>query len=108
VPGRPHELLAVLRELEGPIRAVYKAGPTGYWLMRARHRLGKFLLRRERYFPGPGRRQAAGRYDRSRASSRTTPAKAATSGEPSRARQASAIRSGSTSRSGTQARSGRA
>jgi AraC family transcriptional regulator of adaptative response / DNA-3-methyladenine glycosylase II len=42
------------------------------------------------------------------ASSRTTPAKAATSGDTSRSRQASAIRSGSTSAIGTQARSGRA
>jgi transposase len=127
VPGRPHELLACLRAIAPPLRAVYEAGPTGYGLvrraraeginvcvcapgrsdrrpgdrvktdkrdairlarrlaageltlvtvptveqeqlrdvvrcrediradlMRARHRLGKFLLRRERYFPGPG------------------------------------------------------
>jgi AraC family transcriptional regulator of adaptative response / DNA-3-methyladenine glycosylase II len=42
------------------------------------------------------------------ASSRTTAAKAATSGERSRSRQASAMRSGSTSASGTHTRSGRA
>jgi transposase len=127
LPGRPHEVIAFLRALEPPFRAVYEAGPTGYGLvrraraegidvcvcapgrsercrgdrvktdkrdairlarrlaagdltlvtvpaveqeqlrdlvrcrediradlMRARHRLGKFLLRRERYFPGPG------------------------------------------------------
>jgi transposase len=127
VAGRPHELLACLRAIAPPLRAVYEAGPTGYGLvrraraegidvcvcapgrserrpgdrvktdkrdaialarrlaagdltlvsvpaveqellrdlvrcrediradlMRARHRLGKFLLRRERYFPGPG------------------------------------------------------
>ena len=127
VVGRPMEVLDVLRELPGPLRAVYEAGPTGYglvrraraegiemavcspgnierrpgdriktdkrdairlarlfaagdlrfvWvpteaqeqlrdlvrcredlradLMRARHRLATFLLRRERYFPGPG------------------------------------------------------
>jgi AraC family transcriptional regulator of adaptative response / DNA-3-methyladenine glycosylase II len=42
------------------------------------------------------------------ATSRTIPAKAATSGDASRSRQASAIRSGSTSESGTQTRSGRA
>jgi transposase len=126
VNGRPMEVLDVLRELPGPVRAVYEAGPTGYglvrraraegiemtvcspgnierrpgdqiktdkrdairlarlfaagdlklvWipspeqeqlrdlvrcredlrsdLMRARHRLATFLLRRERYFPGP-------------------------------------------------------
>jgi Transposase len=131
VNGRPVEVLDVLRELPGPVRAVYEAGPTGYglvrraraqgvemavcspgnierrpgdriktdkrdairlarlfaagdlrlvWvpseeqeqlrdlvrcredlrsdLMRARHRLATFLLRRERYFPGP---VAAGR-----------------------------------------------
>ena len=129
VVGRPIEVLDVLRELPGPLRAVYEAGPTGYglvrraraegiemavcspgnierrpgdriktdkrdairlarlfaagdlrlvWvpseeheqlrdlvrcredlrsdLMRARHRLQTFLLRRERYFPGPGGR----------------------------------------------------
>ena len=129
VNGRPIEVLDVLRELAGPARAVYEAGPTGYglvrraraegiemvvcspgnierrpgdriktdkrdairlarllaagdlrlvWvpseeqerlrdlvrcredlradLMRARHRLATFLLRRERYFPGPGGR----------------------------------------------------
>jgi transposase len=129
VNGRPLEVLEVLRELPGPLRAVYEAGPTGYglvrraraegiemavcspgdierrpgdrikteerdairlarlfaagelrlvWipseeqeqlrdlvgcredlrsdLMRARHRLATFVLRRERYFPGPGGR----------------------------------------------------
>jgi transposase len=129
VNGHPIEVLDVLRELPGPVRAVYEAGPTGYglvrraraegiemavcspgnierrpgdriktdkrdairlarlfaagdlrlvWipseeqeqlrdlvrcredlradLMRARHRLATFLLRRERYFPGPGGR----------------------------------------------------
>jgi transposase len=129
VNGRPMEVLDVLRELPGPVRAVYEAGPTGYglvrraraegiemtvcspgnierrpgdqiktdkrdairlarlfaagdlklvWipspeqeqlrdlvrcredlrsdLMRARHRLATFLLRRERSFPGPGGR----------------------------------------------------
>src|SRR3954451_13969095 len=129
VNGRPIEVLDVLRELPGPARAVYEAGPTGYglvrraraegiemavcspgnidrrqggriktdkrdairlarllaagglrlvWvpseeqeqlrdlvrcredlradLMRARPRLATFLLRRERYFPGPGGR----------------------------------------------------
>ena len=129
VSGRPLEVLDVLRELPGPVRAVYEAGPTGYglvrraraegiemsvcspgnidrrpgdriktdkrdairlarlfaagdlrlvWipsveqeqlrdlvgcredlrsdLMRARHRLATFLVRRERYFPGPGGR----------------------------------------------------
>ena len=128
VPGRPHAVLEVLREIAAPMRAVYEAGPTGYglvrraraegldmvvcapsrgdraphdrvktdkrdairlarrlaageltlvWvpsveqeqlrdlvrcrediradLMRARHRLGKFLLRRERYFTGRDR-----------------------------------------------------
>jgi transposase len=127
VHGRPHELVAVLRDVHPPVRAVYEAGPTGYGLarraraeglavevcapghserrpgdrvktdkrdairlarllaageltlvcvpsveheqlrdvvrcredirqdlMRARHRLGKFLLRRECYFPAPG------------------------------------------------------
>lgn len=128
LPGRPHEVLAWLLELSGPVRAVYEAGPTGYGLarraravgidmqvcapgmiakapgdrvktdkrdalklarlhaagqlvlvrvpaleheqlrdlarcredvrgdlMRARHRIGKFLLRREIYFTGRGR-----------------------------------------------------
>jgi transposase len=127
VRGRPHELVALLREVVPPVRAVYEAGPTGYGLarraraegiavdvcapsngerrpgdriktdkrdairlarllaageltlvcvptveheqlrdvvrcredirqdlMRARHRLGKFLLRRECYYRGPG------------------------------------------------------
>jgi transposase len=126
VVGRPHELLAVLREIARPTRMVYEAGPTGYGLarrgraeglevavcapgktdrpasdrvktdkrdairlarllaagelvlvtvpsvereqlrdlvrcrediradlMRARHRIGKFLLRREIYYEGP-------------------------------------------------------
>jgi transposase len=126
VVGRPHELLAVLRDIPRPARMVYEAGPTGYGLarraraegiemtvcapgrtdrapsdriktdkrdavrlarrlaageltlvtvpsveherlrdlvrcredirgdlMRARHRLGKFLLRREIYYQGP-------------------------------------------------------
>ena len=34
VNGRPMEVLAVLRELRGPVRAVYEAGPTGYGLVR--------------------------------------------------------------------------
>ena len=34
LPGRPHEALAFLRELERPVRAVYEAGPTGYGLVR--------------------------------------------------------------------------
>ena len=128
IAGRPHELMAWLLELPGPVRAVYEAGPTGYGLarraraagvdmqvcapgmiakgpgdrvktdkrdalklarlhaagqlvlvhvpeleheqlrdlargredvrgdlMRARHRIGKFLLRREIYFPGRAR-----------------------------------------------------
>jgi transposase len=128
VGGRPHELLAWLRGIDAPMRAVYEAGPTGYGLarragaegldvrvcapghsdrrpadrvktdkrdairlarllaageltlvtvpspdherlrdlvrcredirqdlMRARHRLGKFLLRREIYFTGRAR-----------------------------------------------------
>lgn len=128
LPGRPHEVLAWLLELPGPVRAVYEAGPTGYGLarraraagidmqvcapgmiakaptdrvktdkrdalklarlhaagqlvlvhvpaleheqlrdlsrcredvrgdlMRARHRVGKFLLRREIYYTGRGR-----------------------------------------------------
>jgi transposase len=132
VNGRPMEVLDVLRELSGPVRAVYEAGPTGYglvrraraegiemavcspgnierrpgdriktdkrdairlarlfaagdlrlvWipseeqeqlrdlvrcredlradLMRARHRLATFLLRRERSFPGSGGRLCA-------------------------------------------------
>jgi hypothetical protein len=32
VNGRPLEVLDVLRELPGPVRAVYEAGPTGYRL----------------------------------------------------------------------------
>jgi transposase len=128
ISGRPEGVLAWLERLEGPYRAVYEAGPTGYGLarraqalglevavcapghvrrrpteriktdardalrlarllaagelalvrvpapaeeqlrdlvraredvrvdlMRARHRLSKFLLRRELVFPGPGR-----------------------------------------------------
>lgn len=128
IVGRPHETLEWLRGLEGPVRGVYEAGPTGYGLarraraagiemavcapgmiaraaadrvktdkrdalklarlhaagqlvlvhvpeleheqlrdlarcredvrgdlMRARHRIGKLLLRREIYFPGRGR-----------------------------------------------------
>lgn len=128
IMGRPDEVMDWLRELEGPVRAVYEAGPTGYGLarraraagiemavcapgmiargpgdrvktdkrdaiklarlhaagqlvlvhvprvdheqlrdlsrcredvrgdlMRARHRIGKLLLRREIYFPGRGR-----------------------------------------------------
>ena len=35
VNGRPMEVLAVLRELHAPVRAVYEAGPTGYGLQRA-------------------------------------------------------------------------
>ena len=34
VTGRPMEVLDVLRELPGPVRAVYEAGPTGYGLVR--------------------------------------------------------------------------
>ncbi|MBV8956198.1 MAG: transposase, partial [Solirubrobacterales bacterium] len=34
VVGRPHELLAVLREISRPARMVYEAGPTGYGLAR--------------------------------------------------------------------------
>ena len=34
VNGRPIEVLAVLRELRAPVRAVYEAGPTGYGLVR--------------------------------------------------------------------------
>jgi transposase len=34
VNGRPLEVLDVLRELPGPLRAVYEAGPTGYRLVR--------------------------------------------------------------------------
>jgi hypothetical protein len=34
VNGRPIEVLDVLRELPGPLRAVYEAGPTGYGLVR--------------------------------------------------------------------------
>ena len=34
VNGRPLEVLDVLRELPGPLRAVYEAGPTGYGLVR--------------------------------------------------------------------------
>jgi transposase len=34
VNGRPLEVLDVLRELPGPLRAVYAAGPTGYRLVR--------------------------------------------------------------------------
>lgn len=34
VMGRPHEVIAFLGELEGPVRAVYEAGPTGYGLAR--------------------------------------------------------------------------
>src|SRR3954470_13063386 len=34
VVGRPIEVLGVLRELPGPLRAVYEAGPTGYGLVR--------------------------------------------------------------------------
>jgi transposase len=128
VMGRPHEVLDWLGGLDGPVRAIYEAGPTGYGLarraraagieiavcapgmiarapgdrvktdkrdalklarlhaagqlvlvhvpaieheqlrdlsrcredvrgdlMRARHRIGKLLLRREIYYPGPGR-----------------------------------------------------
>jgi hypothetical protein len=32
--GRPHEVLAWLLELPGPVRAVYEVGPTGYGLAR--------------------------------------------------------------------------
>src|ERR687887_651257 len=57
VNGRPLEVLDVLHRLPRPLRAVYEAGPTGYGLVRrARLRLAAFLLRRERYFPGPGER----------------------------------------------------
>src|SRR3954454_4049975 len=34
VCGRPWVVHAVLRELPRPLRAVYEAGPTGYWLVR--------------------------------------------------------------------------
>jgi transposase len=34
VAGRPHELLAWLRGIDAPMRAVYEAGPTGYGLYR--------------------------------------------------------------------------
>lgn len=34
VHGRPHEALEFLTSLDGPIRAVYEAGPTGYGLAR--------------------------------------------------------------------------
>jgi transposase len=34
VVGRPMEVLDTLRELPGPVRAVYEAGPTGYGLVR--------------------------------------------------------------------------
>src|SRR3954469_17524175 len=34
VNGRPIEVLGVLRELAGPVRVVYEAGPTGYGLVR--------------------------------------------------------------------------
>jgi hypothetical protein len=34
VVGRPHELLAYLRQIERPARLVYEAGPTGYGLAR--------------------------------------------------------------------------
>src|SRR5687768_15918432 len=34
VVGRPMEVLDVVRELLGPVRAVYEAGPTGYGLVR--------------------------------------------------------------------------
>ena len=34
INGRPMEVLDVLRELPGPVRAVYEAGPTGYGLVR--------------------------------------------------------------------------
>lgn len=32
--GRPHEVLPYLESLDGPVRAVYEAGPTGYGLVR--------------------------------------------------------------------------
>src|SRR5437870_12445605 len=34
VMGRPHEVVPFLEGLEGPVRAVYEAGPTGYGLAR--------------------------------------------------------------------------
>ncbi len=34
VIGRPHEVVALLEQLPGPVRAVYEAGPTGYGLAR--------------------------------------------------------------------------
>jgi len=34
VIGRPHETIEFLDSLEGPVRAVYEAGPTGYGLAR--------------------------------------------------------------------------
>lgn len=34
IMGRPHEVLDWLCGLEGPVRAVYEAGPTGYGLAR--------------------------------------------------------------------------
>jgi hypothetical protein len=49
----PIEVVSFLEGLGSGVRAVYEAGPTGFGLasirgdlMRARHRLGKFLLRR--------------------------------------------------------------
>ena len=32
--GRPHEVVGLLEQLPGPVRAVYEAGPTGYGLAR--------------------------------------------------------------------------
>src|SRR5215218_3507184 len=34
IRGRPHEVVPYLEGLEGPLRAVYEAGPTGYGLAR--------------------------------------------------------------------------
>jgi hypothetical protein len=51
----PEQVVDWLARLPQPLRAVYEAGPTGFVLARARHRLSKFPLRRGRRWPSPAR-----------------------------------------------------
>ncbi len=59
--GESAPVVDLCRALPGPVRAAYEAGPLvraredlRMDLMRARHRLSKFLLRHEIRFEGPG------------------------------------------------------